>query len=98
MKYTLSDGRVGVIHGDQKIAKNYYIESLKLKRVRTLGTKAGKVGSGIKSLGGTCKVDKAHLQLEKRSKIEGSEGMPSRDTYIVVVYFSFFTIIYLFCC
>lgn len=89
-------GKWELSKGIRRLLKKYCIESLKLKRVRTLGAKVGKVGSGIKSLGGTYKVSKAHLQLERRSKIEGSEGMSSRDTYIVVVYFSFFTIVYLF--
>lgn len=45
MKYPFSDGRVGVIQRDQKIAMKCYIKSLKLKRVRTLGANARQVGS-----------------------------------------------------
>lgn len=37
MKYPLPDKRVKIIQGDQKIAKKCYMESLKLKKVITMG-------------------------------------------------------------
>lgn len=55
MKILFSDGQVRIIQGDQEIAIKCYVESLKVKRVRTLGIKARKVGSGIKPPGGTYK-------------------------------------------
>lgn len=48
MKYPLSNRRVRVIHGYHKISKKCYIESLKLKTVRTMGVNTRKVGSRMK--------------------------------------------------
>lgn len=59
MKYPLPNGRVRVIQGDQEIARKYYVESLKLKKVHTMDIKSRKVSSGINPSGGTYKGVKA---------------------------------------
>lgn len=48
MKYPFSNERVGDIQGDHKISKKCYVESLKLKRIQTLGANTRKFGSGLK--------------------------------------------------
>lgn len=35
MMYPLQDGKIEVIQGDEQISINFYIKSLKLKKVRT---------------------------------------------------------------
>lgn len=65
MKYLLFDGRVGVIQGDQKFSRKCYVESLKLKRVGTLGMNTRKAGSGINLPGEACKDDEAPPQARK---------------------------------
>lgn len=59
MKYVFPNGRVGVIKGDQETARKCNTESLRLKRIYTLGGKARSVSSGIMPPGETCKGDKA---------------------------------------
>lgn len=50
MKYLFSEGQVRVIQWHQEVAKKWYVESLKLKRVWTLGVNTKRVISGIKLL------------------------------------------------
>lgn len=86
MKYPLSNGQVGVIQGDQEIAKKCYVECLKLKRVCTLGLKVRNIVLGIKPPKKPTKVRMILLRLVKRSKIEGPEGMPFGETCIIITY------------
>lgn len=51
IKYMFSYRQVGVIQGDQEISMKCYVESLKLKRVHTLGANTKKVGLRLKLLG-----------------------------------------------
>lgn len=55
MKYMLSYGQVRVIQGDHEITIKCYVESVKLKRVCTLGVKSRIVGSKVKFPRGTYK-------------------------------------------